>query len=158
MKIDPKRLDDTQLQNLIENHRRKGATELATYKEALIEQATRIGKGLDFETTIKVISQAAREGRYISYGDVAKASGVDWNQVRYAMGRHLDDLIEYCHLNDLPLLSSIVVNKPNVESGKLDPESLKGFIAGVRRLNIPVLDDRAFLHEAQKRVFEWARR
>jgi 5-methylcytosine-specific restriction protein B len=63
------------------------------------------------------------------------------------MGRHLDDLIEYCHLNELPLLSSIVVNKPNVESGKLDPESLKGFIAGVKRLNIPVLDDRAFLQE-----------
>ena len=107
MSIDPARLDDVQLQNLIDNHRRKGVTELATYKEALVEQARRIGKGLDFETTIRVISQAAREGRYISYGDVAKASGVDWNQVRYATGRHLDDLIEYCHLNELPFLAQL---------------------------------------------------
>ena len=157
MILDLTLLDDVQLKNVIDNHRRKGATEESVYKEALAEQAKRLGKGLNFEMTIKVITHAASEGRFISYKEVADASGVSWNKVRYAMGRHLDDLIEYCHLNELPLLSSIVVNKPNVESGELNPESLKGFIAGVQRLNIAVLDDAAFLHEAQKRVFEWAK-
>ena len=92
------------------------------YPEALAEQARRKGKGLVFDTTIEVIRQAAITGRYISYGEVAEASGAEWNKVRHAMGPHLDSLLEYCHLNDLPLLSAIVVNKPNLNSGELEPE------------------------------------
>ena len=71
------------------------------------------------------------------------------------MGPHLDSLLEYCHLNDLPLLSAIVVNKPNLNSGELEPDSLKGFIAGVKSLGISVVDENAFLRDAQAKVFEW---
>jgi hypothetical protein len=157
MPIDPKALDNRGLQNLIDNYRRKSATGEQIYIDALAEQAKRTGKGLSFSTTMRVIREAAAQGRYISYGELAEESGADWNQVRYAMGPHLDGLLEFCHRNGLPLLSAIVVNKPNLKSGKLDPDSLKGFVAGARRLGIPVTDDDQFLRDQQTKVFEWGR-
>lgn len=157
MPIDPTKLSDEGLQNLIENYRRKKATHEKIYSDAIAEQGRRKGKGLNFETTVRVVREAALRGEFISYGEVAEASGADWKKVRHAIGPHLDDLIEYCHLHGLPLLSAIVVNKPNLKTGELDPDSLKGFIAGVRRVEIPVGDERAFLKQSQKEVFDWAR-
>ncbi|MCX7306758.1 MAG: hypothetical protein NTZ72_01880 [Afipia sp.] len=49
------------------------------------------------------------------------------------------------------------MNKPNLDSGELEPESLKGFIDGVKQLRIPIADERTFLKDAQKQVFEWAK-
>jgi hypothetical protein len=157
MAIDPKTLDDKGLQNFIENYRRKGAMDQQVYLDALAEEAKRKGKGLNFETTMRVITAAAAEGRFLSYGELAQASGADWNRVHYAVGPHLDSLIEYCHRNGLPLLSAIVVNKPNVLSGDLNQDSLKGFIAGARRVGIPVTDEKYFLREQQEKVFNWGR-
>jgi hypothetical protein len=54
------------------------------------------------------------------------------------------------------MLSAIVVNKPNVRSGVMEPETLKGFVAAARDLGYPVTDEEAFLREQQVRVFEWA--
>jgi hypothetical protein len=149
-------LSEERLENLIKNHRRLGKTEEPLYREALAEHARRQGKGLDFKTTISVIGQAAREGRYISYGQVAEASGANWNKVHFAMGPHLDSLLEYCHLTGLPLLTAIVVNQQNLDTGKLEPDSLKGFIAGVKKLGITVVDQQKFLEDQQRRIFEWA--
>jgi hypothetical protein len=56
------------------------------------------------------------------------------------------------------LLSAIVVNKPNVETGKMEPDTLKGFIGAARELGYPITDEQAFLKEQQARVFAWARR
>ena len=126
MPIDPRTLDDKGLQNFIDNYRRKSATDQQAYIDALAEQAKRNGRGLDFATTMRVIKEAASQGRYISYGELAEQSGADWNKVRYAMGPHLDALLEYCHRNGLPLLSAIVVNRPNLKSGKLEPELAQG--------------------------------
>jgi hypothetical protein len=141
----------------LKNHRRHGATQEPNYIEALAELARRRGRGLDFDTTIKVITAAAREGKFISYGQVAEASGAVWNQVRYAIGPHLDGLIEYCLRRQMPLLSSIVVNQPNLHTGQLEPDSLKGFVVGVRGLGVSVTDEKQFLKDAQAAVFEWAR-
>jgi hypothetical protein len=154
---DVKSLDNVQLENLIENHRAKGATDRTLYIEALAEQAKRTGKGLDFATTMRVIKQAAAEKKYLSYGEIAAASGVDWNKVRYAIGPHLDSLLEYCHRNGLPLLTAIVVNKQNLQSGDLEAESLKGFVAGARKIGIPITDEKSFLRDQQRLVFEWAK-
>jgi hypothetical protein len=157
MPFDPTKLTDTQLQSVIDHSRRDGLND-ERYRAALAEQAKRKGKGLNFPTTIRVVSDAARAGRFISYGDVAEASGADWNQVHYAIGPHLDALIEYCHLHGLPLLSSIVVNQKNLRTGQLDPSSLKGFIAGVRGAKIPItLEAEEFLRQEQQKVFEWAK-
>jgi hypothetical protein len=55
------------------------------------------------------------------------------------------------------MLSAVVVNKPNVDSGKMEPETLKGFIAAARELGYSILDDEAFLKEQQDKVFSWGR-
>ena len=55
------------------------------------------------------------------------------------------------------MLSAVVVNKPNVASGNMEPETLKGFIAAARELGLSITDEKAFLRDQQRRVFEWAR-
>jgi len=156
MPIDPAALDNAGLKNLIENYRRKKLSD-ETYLTALAEQARRLGNGLNFDTTIKVVTAAAREGKYISYGQVAQASGANWQQVHYAISRHLGDLIEYCHRNGLPLLSAIVVNQHNLKTGEMELETLKGFIGGVRAVGVEVGDEQHFLRQEQDRVFAWAK-
>lgn len=64
--------------------------------------------------------------------------------------------MEYADRKGWPLLSSIVVNKPNVTTGKMEPETLKGFIAAARLLEKPITDEEGFLREEQERVFAWA--
>ena len=100
--------------------------------------------------------QAAKEKRFLSYKELADASGAEWNQVHYAIGEHLWKLVQYAHWKRWPLLSAIVVNKPNVATGKMEPETLKGFIAAARELDYPILDEEAFLREQQERVSPWA--
>ena len=92
------------------------------------------------------------------YRELADANGADWSQVRYAIGGHLWKLAEYGQLKERLLLSAIVVNKPNVETGKMEPDTLKGFIGAARELGYPITDEQAFLKEQQARVFAWARR
>jgi hypothetical protein len=59
-------------------------------------------------------------------------------------------------LKEQLLLSAIVVNKPNVETGKMEPDTLKGFIGAARELGYPIADEQAFPKEQQARVFAWA--
>jgi hypothetical protein len=42
----------------------------------------RKGKGLDFEKSLSIILEAAREARFLSYRELADANGADWSQVR----------------------------------------------------------------------------
>jgi 5-methylcytosine-specific restriction protein B len=55
------------------------------------------------------------------------------------------------------MLSAVVVNKQNVASGRMEQETLKGFIAAARELGLSITDEEAFLREQQCRVFEWAK-
>lgn len=66
------------------------------------------------------------------------------------------DFVEFAHLNNWPMLSAIVVNKPNVGSGMMAPKTLMGFIGAARLLGHVIIDEEAFLREQQARVFEWA--
>jgi hypothetical protein len=54
------------------------------------------------------------------------------------------------------MLSAIVVNKANIKTGEMEPETLRGFIQAARALGHAVLDERAFLRKQQKAVFDWA--
>jgi hypothetical protein len=73
-----------ELENLIENHRRQRATNTPLYLDALRELEKRKTKGLDFDRSLSIILQAAREGRFLSYKERADFSGVDWGQARTA--------------------------------------------------------------------------
>ena len=156
MPINVTKLTDDGLKNLIENHRRLNATTEPVYLDALRELQIRKGKGLEFDKSFRIIKAAAKERRFLSYKDLADASGADWNQVHYSIGGHLWDLVEFAHRNGWPMLSAVVVNKPNLQSGTMDPKTLEGFLGAARELGYSITDEEAFLREQQARVFEWA--
>lgn len=54
------------------------------------------------------------------------------------------------------MLSAIVVNKPNVDSGRMELKTLKGSIGAARQLGYVITSEEAFLREQQARVFAWA--
>ncbi|MEQ8701230.1 MAG: hypothetical protein RLT05_32295 [Bauldia litoralis] len=156
MVIDVKALSKEQLRNLVDNHRKKNATNLTIYSDALAELERREGKGLDFDKSYEVILKAARERRFISYKDLADASGADWQAVHYSVGKHLGSLVEYAHRRGWPMLSAIVVNRPNVATGRMEPDALRGFVGIARELDIPVVNEEEFLKDQQRAVFDWA--
>jgi hypothetical protein len=156
--FDLDKLDDEQIANLLENYRKAGKTEEPKYTEILAEHARRQGKGLSFEKSLAAIRDAASRGQFLSYKQLAEASGLKWSfAVRHAMPSHLWNLLEYSYRNGLPLLSAIVVNQKNVGTGDMEPETLRGFIAGARDLGIAVTDERQFLKEQQEEVFRRAK-
>lgn len=156
--FDLDKLDDEQVTNLLENYRKAGQTEEPKYSEILAEYARRRGRGLSFEKSVAAISDAASRGQFLSYKQLAEASGLKWSfAVRHAMPSHLGNLLEYSYRNGLPLLSAIVVNQKNVGTGEMEPDTLRGFIAGARDLGITVTDDRQFLEEKQEEVFRRAK-
>jgi hypothetical protein len=67
MPIEVETLSTSQLDNLIENHRRKRATNAPLYIDALRELGKREGKGLDFDKSLSTILEAATERRFLSY-------------------------------------------------------------------------------------------
>jgi hypothetical protein len=157
MPIDVQKLTDKELENLMENHCRQGATNRPLYVDAMRELEKRKGGGLEFDKSYNLILGAAREGRFLSYKELADGSGAKWEKVHYSLGSHLWQLVKYADLKGWPMLSAIVVNKPNVSSGKMDPPTLKGFVGAARELGYEVTDDEAFLKEQQERVFAWAK-
>ncbi len=55
------------------------------------------------------------------------------------------------------MLSSVVVNQKHLDSGKMEPSTLKGFIEAAKWLGYDVGDPEEFLDRQQKECFEWAR-
>jgi 5-methylcytosine-specific restriction protein B len=112
---------------------------------------------LDLNKSYRAILDRARQGKFITYGDVAAASGVEWKKAHRPIPIHLDNLVRMAHERGWPLITAIVVNKENVESGRLEGEALSGFLASVKKLGLPVNDPQAFLRQQQQAVFEWAK-
>ncbi|TBY52427.1 AAA family ATPase [Rhizobium leguminosarum bv. viciae] len=112
---------------------------------------------LDINKSYKAILSGARRGRFVSYGEVAAASNVEWKMARRPLPLQLDHLVQISHDRGWPLISAIVVNKDNIESGNLEGESLTGFMAAVKKIGLAVDDPQAFLREQQQAVFEWAK-
>ncbi|MDK1377233.1 MULTISPECIES: AAA family ATPase [unclassified Sinorhizobium] len=112
---------------------------------------------LNINKSYKAILDGARQGRFVTYGDVAAASNVEWRFARRPLPLQLDQLVQISHDRGWPLISAIVVNKSNLDTGKLEGESLAGFTTAVRKLGIPVNNPETFLREQQQAVFEWAK-
>ncbi|MEP7221087.1 MAG: hypothetical protein ABI673_00320 [Novosphingobium sp.] len=150
------KFNDKQIKNLINNYLDQKQTAAPYYYELLEESARRSGNGLNFEKTLAAVKQAASEGRFLSYLDIADFSGCTWNKVRHSMNSHLQALLEYCYVRNIPLLSAIVVNKPSLKSGAMDQSALSGFVKGVTSLGIRIDDPESFLREEQAKIFAWA--
>lgn len=145
-----------QLQNVIDNYGKHGKTSDPVYLAALDELARRKGGGLNFSKSLELIRKAAAIGQFLSYKQIAEGSGVEWSKVRYAISRHLDELLKYACGKGWPMVTAIVVNQQNLTTGKLEPPALKGFVKGAKMFGYAVTDEEAFLKEQQERVFEWA--
>ena len=145
------------------NYERLHKTETADYRTLVATIDRRGANGLDLAKTVEFLRHAAAERRYVSYKDIAAASGVVWdNAVRLRMGAHLDEATRQVARDGGPLISAIVVNQPNLVTGKLEPVALRGFIKIVTELRGPdAVAERnpaasaAVLAEAQQEVFRW---
>lgn len=151
-------MSDAQIVQEIENHlawQRSGKPYSAANKERLTELQRAHGErdGLNFETSRAAIINAASEGRFISYGDLAEANGVDWNRAYRQIGNHLWMLVQWSHGQGLPMLSAIVVNKQNLASGNMEPETIAGFCRAAEELGYKFDDAVEFLKQQQDAVF-----
>ncbi len=154
-----------QLRQLRLNHEAQHATERTLYKEVVAELDRREAGELDLARTLGVITTAARERRYVSYKDVAAASGVAWSaKMKSIIGTHLDEVARSAFKSHDIVLPAIVVNVSNVATGELDPASLRGFVRMVSELrgqeHVPedAVAGRALLKQEQAAVFAWGRR
>jgi hypothetical protein len=154
--MDLTKLTDDRLQALIENHRRLGRKDVPLFATALEELNRRKRAGLDFHTSLRLLWQAARERRFVSYKDIADASGADWTRVRYLVNGHLWDLVDWGASSGVPMLSAIVVDKGNVDTGRKEPSGLKGFTDAARLLGHRVDDPETFHRQQQDACFAWA--
>jgi hypothetical protein len=149
------KLTASEIEGYIAYHRPQTGLGSPDYMAALEERENRQGGGLNFGRTFEIVRQAASEGRFVSYSEVAEHSGLPWKAAMRPMPKHLGNLCEYAHRRGWPLLSSIVVNKDNLNTGDLEPQSLSGFIKAAKDLGYVISDEQLFLKEQQHRVFEW---
>jgi len=154
--FDLSRFDNEGIEGAIRRHQEQGATDRPLYHALLAERSRRNSKYLNIEKTIDLLIRTARKKTYTTYKQVTEANGIDFSKVRYQAGKHLDEIIDLCHSRGWPLLSALCVKQNEVNSGDLSGDSLKGFVAGVRRHNIPVTDAHEFLKSTQTACFEWA--
>ena len=114
-------------------------------------------RGYDRETTLNLLRDHAKRRKFVSYGGVAEANGLRWSQpVKSWTKTHLDGINAFAWANGWPPLSAIVVAKPHLSDGGMDPPTRAGFAEAVRRLGWTVDDPEAFLRARQEAVFRWA--
>jgi hypothetical protein len=114
---------------------------------------------LDPRLTVAAIRAAAEARRFLSYGDVAEASGLPWNLARRRMDPHLFGVCRWATRRGWPLLSALVVDKRSVAHGAMRGRPLIGFARAAERAGRFVGEDAAaFLAREQEAVFDWAER
>ncbi len=151
-----------ELDNLLDNYRRKGLTKHPVFLEAMQRREALYGKTLDFDKTLEAIRQSARDGVCLSYDDVAVRTGGTVSKLHNQLSAHLLRLVEYARAKGWPMITAVVVNKKNVASGEMDSAALEGFMRAA--VANDYLDEevepealQAFVREQQEKTFEWAR-
>ncbi len=153
---------DPQIESWARKFEEAGKTDHPDYALLVAERTKRRQnkQKLSFEKSLAHLKSCAIEGRFTSYGELAKASDVDWSQARHQMNGpkgHLDTLLDECRMQDLPLFTAICVNQENLQTGKLGEDALSGFADGARRLGIAVGDADEFHARCVAECFEWGR-
>lgn len=111
---------------------------------------------LDLQITYRAIVDSARKKQFISYSDLAAANSANFPKVRYKLNSQLGELMSLAVEREWPILSSIVVSKPNLDSGTLEGTALEGFVDAARKLGFTITDSLEFVEKQQKAVFNWA--
>ncbi len=152
-----------QLEQLVVNYNRGGAVHGEDYAALLREREVKSSSSrkLDIYSSLALLKSKARAQSFVSYGEIAMASGLRWsNELRARMSGpkgHLDRLLDLCRHERLPMLTALCVNKQNTETGLLEDAVLAGFVAGARRLGLVAGDEAAFLRDCQAECFRWGR-
>lgn len=150
-------LKDNELANVIANYKRLERTQEPYFIGALEEWNRRKGGGLNIQKTLRAIWNAAREGHCLCYKDIADINDMEWSKARYPIYDHLGTVIEIAHNHKIPLLSSVIVNKQNLETGNMDTATLVGFCKAARSLGYVITDEETFQKEQMEAVFAWAK-
>jgi hypothetical protein len=157
-RIDLATLSGDHLESLIENYRTHDATDRPEFRSFVEEHNRRFGGNLHLQKTINFVLSRARERRFTSYGEIAELHGAEWSKVRRLMPHHLWDVVQWAQSHGLPMLSAVIVNKENVQSGEMEPQTLKGFIGAAKALGYDTDDWQSFLREQQEECFAAAKR
>ncbi len=114
---------------------------------------------LEFQRSLAAIRSATECRAFLSYGDVAAASGLTWQAARRRMDPHLFALCRAATTRGWPLPTAIVVDRESLAHGAMTGRPLIGFAGAAERCGRIVGGDAAaFLAAEQQRVFEWAER
>lgn len=114
---------------------------------------------LSVERSTAVIMDAAQKGRYLSYSEVAAANGLEWSfELSRNINKLLNEVLCRAHAGGLPLITSIVVNKPNLKTGALNANALRGFVKCAVGLGYEVdaANAEGFLADQQRETFACA--
>jgi hypothetical protein len=147
----------SELQQMAENYRAKQLTDAPLYKAILELISTQEKGGLSFEKTIRLVTRAAKEGRFLSYGEIAAESGLPTGMARITVPKHLLELNKHAKCQGWPMLSAIVVTQEHLEDGLMDEVTLAGFCRCATALGEVVTDNRNYLKAQQGAVFAAAK-
>jgi hypothetical protein len=150
---------DAEIDTWVSNHERLKKTDTDLYRSLVAEKGRRHGRGLSIDVSMQAMMHAAKNGDFISYGEIAEANGIAWTKARHLMNGkhgHLDNLLAHCHANGLPLFTAIVVQKGKLETVDMDDFTLAGFVEGAERIGRSVTNAREFLRLCQEECFAWS--
>ncbi len=151
-------LSDAQIENELGNYERHvaGDKSLTTEQEkrhfALLEASAKRA-GFDFDVSLAFLSRIGRNRTFTSYGDLAAANGLEWQQARRPMNHHLWDLVRYSNERWRFMISAILVDKPNVATGIMNSDTLAGFCKAADSLGYRIGDPQGFLKDRQEKTF-----
>ena len=147
-----------ELDNLLANYDRRGQTSSSVYLDALAMRETMYAGMLTFDATVEAIRKAALDRRYISYEDVAEASGSTIQKARMQLPAHLARVMRYVLCKGWPLITSIVVTKPHVATGTMEGSALESFLkaCALHGQGVPSEDVAGFVRGEQEKTFAWA--
>ena len=112
---------------------------------------------LDLQTTYRAILDAAREGKYVTYGALAEANGAEWSKVRYKLFNQLGEIMTLAVQHGWPIPGAIVVDQANLDTGTLSESAMNGLVGSAQDLGFDVEDPQKFVAEQQEAMFAWAK-
>jgi hypothetical protein len=144
------------LETIVANCVRLKRTADPIYAAANAILETRRTGEYNLDKTIETIREHGKLRSFLSYKDIADASGLNWAKSRHGVLKHLDDVCRHTISKEWPNLTAIIVNKDNIATGEMTPENAKGFLRALRTLGREVdIDDGPFIKREQQRVFAW---
>ena len=105
----------------------------------------------------RFIVQQARRNSFVSYSQLAQQLGRDWNQVRFNLNNYLGNLLKICKERNWPAFSAIIVNKNDINTGKMEKSALAGFESGALDAGYEFDNVEEFLEEQRQFMFEWVK-